>query len=358
MFDVTVIGPAVIDILASPVDLDAIASGVRELDRIRMSFGGDALNEAVVLSRLGKKVQLISKVGDDEAGRRILTWLEGNGIATDSVIVQAGLDTAINIVLIEKNGNRRFLMNPHSSLYRLSREDVLPFLDGMAEIVSFASMFISPLFTIPKMEQLFAQIKKSGRRLTVDVARAKNGETIEDVRPLLSYMDVFFPNEEEIAALTGEKDPVRNVCALVEAGTGTAVVKTGPEGCLIGCREPGSTVAGKRPGQAAGKEPDSAAGREPGAAVPETEAGCHGIQIMRIPAVSGVRCVDSTGAGDSFAAGFISGMCDGLDSRECARLGCAAASCSIEEIGATDGVLDLTQVMERYGRTSSAVRLS
>ena len=41
MFDVTVIGPAVIDILASPVDLDAIAAGSRDLDRIRMSFGGE-----------------------------------------------------------------------------------------------------------------------------------------------------------------------------------------------------------------------------------------------------------------------------------------------------------------------------
>ena len=101
MFDVTVIGPAVIDILASPVDLDAIAAGSRDLDRIRMSFGGDALNEAVALSRLGRKVRLISKVGDDVAGRRILSYMEENGIPTDDVRVQEGLDTAINIALID-----------------------------------------------------------------------------------------------------------------------------------------------------------------------------------------------------------------------------------------------------------------
>ena len=189
MFDVTVIGPAVIDILASPVDLDAIAAGSRDLDRIRMSFGGDALNEAVALSRLGRKVRLISKVGDDVAGRRILSYMEENGIPTDDVRVQEGLDTAINIALIEKDGNRKFLMNPHSSLRRLSLEDVLPLVDGMSEIVSFASMFISPLFTIQKMEELFSVIKKSGRRLVVDVTRAKNGETIETIRPLLPYMD-------------------------------------------------------------------------------------------------------------------------------------------------------------------------
>ena len=63
MYDVTVIGPAVIDILAAPFDPDALAKGKRDVDQIRMSFGGDALNESVVLSRLGKKVQLISKIG-------------------------------------------------------------------------------------------------------------------------------------------------------------------------------------------------------------------------------------------------------------------------------------------------------
>ena len=63
MYDVTVIGPSVIDILAAPFDPEALARGKRDVDQIRMSFGGDALNEAVVLTRLGKKVQLLSKIG-------------------------------------------------------------------------------------------------------------------------------------------------------------------------------------------------------------------------------------------------------------------------------------------------------
>ena len=51
MYDVTVIGPSVIDILAAPFDPEALARGKRDMDQIRMSFGGDALNEAVVLTR-------------------------------------------------------------------------------------------------------------------------------------------------------------------------------------------------------------------------------------------------------------------------------------------------------------------
>ena len=171
MYDVTVIGPALIDVLAAPFSMEAMARDSRYLDQIRMSFGGDALNESSVLTRLGKKVQLISKVGADEAGRSVLDYLHKNGIDTDSVQVEEGLETAVNIALIAEDGSRKFLMNPHSSLRRLGLEDVMPVLSQIladsqgAKIVSFASMFISPLFTVEKMKELFAAVKAAGRRL-------------------------------------------------------------------------------------------------------------------------------------------------------------------------------------------------
>ena len=79
--DITVIGAAIIDVLAGPVSEDIFQSGSMPMKMTRMSFGGDALNEAVVLSRMGKKVELISKVGDDEAGNRVLDYIKANGIA-------------------------------------------------------------------------------------------------------------------------------------------------------------------------------------------------------------------------------------------------------------------------------------
>ena len=310
MYDVTVIGPSVIDILAAPFDPDALAKGKRDVDQIRMSFGGDALNESVVLSRLGKKVQLISKIGADEAGRSIRKHLEKEKVSTGHVIVQQGLNTSVNIALVDAEGGRKFLMDPHSSQRKLGLEDVLPMLDETAQIVSFASIFISPLFSIEKMEQLFSLIKAAGKTLVSDLTRPKNGETFNDLKVLFPYMDVFVPNDEEIFLLTGEKDPYKNVQMLVDAGVKTAVVKIGKDGCLVGTKD----------------------------------------SIVQVPAVTGVKCVDTTGAGDSFAAGFIAGLIEGRDMIDCARLGCAAASCSIEQIGATDGVRSLEQVMERYKR--------
>ena len=71
-YDITVIGAGIIDVLASPVTETVLSAGSIPMETIQMSFGGDALNESVILSDLGKKVQLISKVGDDEAGKRVL----------------------------------------------------------------------------------------------------------------------------------------------------------------------------------------------------------------------------------------------------------------------------------------------
>ena len=292
MYDVTVIGPAVIDILAAPFDPDALAKGKRDVDQIRMSFGGDALNESVVLSRLGKKVQLISKIGADEAGRSIRKHLEKEKVSTKNVIVQQGLNTSVNIALVEAGGERRFLTDPHSSQRKPALEDVLPMLDESAPIVSFASIFISPCFSIEKIKDLFSRIKAAGKTLVSDVTRPKNGETFDDLKVLFPYMDFFVPNDEEI---------------LVDAGVKTAVVKIGKDGCLVGTKD----------------------------------------GITHVYAVPGITCVDTTGAGDTFAAGFIAGLIEGRSIRDCARFGCAAASCSVEQVGATDGVRSLEQVMER-----------
>lgn len=310
MYDVTVIGPSVIDILAAPFDPEALAKGKRDVDQIRMSFGGDALNESVVLSRMGKKVQLISKIGADEAGRSIRKHLEKEKVSTKHVIVEKGLNTSVNIALVDADGGRKFLTDPHSSQRKLGLEDVLPMLDETAPIVSFASIFISPCFSIEKTEQVFSRIKAAGKTLVSDVTRPKNGETFDDLKVLFPYMDIFVPNDEEIFLLTGEKDPYKNVQMLVDAGVKTAVVKIGKDGCLIGTRD----------------------------------------GTVHVPAVAGVKCVDTTGAGDSFAAGLIAGLAEGRSIVDCARLGCAAASCSIEQVGATDGVRSLEQVMERYAR--------
>ena len=308
VYDITVIGAAIIDILASPVDENVFTAGTLPMDTIKMSFGGDALNEAVLLSGYGKKVQLISKVGGDEAGKRVLEFLQKKGIAVDRVCIQKDLATGINIVLIDKGGERHFLTNPNSSLRKLDLSDILPAIDHSAGIVSFASMFVSPLMTIPKMKELFAAVKQNGKILAVDMTKAKNGEKIEDISELLPYIDYIFPNEAEISLLTGESDPCRNAQILLDMGVKTAAIKCGEKGCVIGDKK----------------------------------------GIYSVAAVPVERCVDTTGAGDTFVSGFLWALSEGWETAECAKFACAAASYAVESIGATDGIRSLEEIRRRY----------
>lgn len=305
---VTVIGAAIIDVLAGPADEQVFKTGSQSMEMTMLSFGGDALNEAVALARFGVPVQLISKVGCDEAGAQVHAFLQANGVATDCVKQEAGLTTGINIVLVDENGERHFLTNPGGSLRKLALEDVEPYIENSAEIVSFASMFVSPMLDIPAMERLFKQVKSQpGRILVADMTKAKGGERLEDLKGLLPYVDYILPNEAEAALLTGVNDAYENAELLVEAGVSCAVIKCGNRGCLIRTRE----------------------------------------KCIEIPACPVAQVVDTTGAGDCFAAGFLWGLSQGLDLEDCGRLACAAASCAVEHMGATEGILSVEAVRHR-----------
>ena len=312
--DITVIGAAIIDVLAGPVDESIFEKGSQPVNSTRLAFGGDALNEAVVLSQLGAKVELISKVGDDEAGKRVLDFLQEKQVDVTKVKIEEGLDTGINIVLVTPEGERMFLTNPNGSLRKLSETDVMEQLDSAADIVCMASMFVSPLLDIPAMERIFQRIKgKPGRILVADMTTAKNGETLADIACLLKYIDYLIPNETEAARLTVETDAYRNAELFIEHGASCVVIKRGKKGCLIRTKN----------------------------------------QQIEIPAYANATLVDTTGAGDSFAAGFLWGLKNGMPLEECGRFGCAVASCTVEKLGANTAIDSAELAMKRYNEMRS-----
>lgn len=306
--DITIIGAAILDVLAGPVDDTIFHSGSHPMKNINLSFGGDALNEAVVLSQLGADVELISKVGNDEAGKRILDFLKEKGVTT-KIKIEEDLETGINIVLIDEKGERQFLTNPESSLRKLNEEDIMKHLDEAGDIVCLASLFVSPLLDIKAMERVFQEIKKKPDRILVaDMTTAKNGESIADIECLLKYIDYIIPNETEAERLTGEKDVYHNAEMFLEHGAYCVIIKRGKQGCLI-----------------------------------KTHT-----QEIEIPAYEDAKVIDTTGAGDSFVAGFIWGLKNQMPLEDCARFGCAVASCTVEKIGANSAIESLEIPMKRH----------
>lgn len=306
---VTVIGAAIADVLVGPVNQSVFEKGSQSVDMTKLSFGGDALNEAVVLSRMGISVDLVSKVGKDETGTRVLHFLEENGVSAEHVMQEKDLVTGINVVLVDEAGERCFLTNPRGSLRKLSLKDVETCLPEMADIVSFASVFVSPLLDIEAMESLFQKIKaKPGSVLVADMTKPKNGETLVDIKKILTYIDYLLPNEEEVFKVTGVSDVYESAKLLVEAGTKCVIMKRGDKGCLIQTKE----------------------------------------KQIEIPAFKVEKVVDTTGAGDCFVAGFLWGLSQDLSLEDCGCLACATASCAVECMGATDGIISAEEVWRRY----------
>lgn len=310
--EVLIIGGGVVDIPLRPVGKQIFDVTSYPLDGIRMCAGGDAVNESIILSRLGRRVSLCSKMGDDGAGDYLIRVLRDNGVDTDLVVREAGLDTGINIVMIREDAERSFITNRNGSLRRLALSDVLPALSDArvqdARVCSFASLFVSPMLPPTDMAALFAAVKARGMILCADTTSPKNHETCDDIAELLPYVDYFFPNYEEAAKISGEQDLDAIADAFLSRGLKNIVIKTGAKGCFL-------------------KNANLRA---------------------QVPAWRGTKCIDTTGAGDNFAAAFIAALLDGRDFTESARYANAAASVCVESLGATDGVINREETDRRY----------
>lgn len=292
---ITIIGAAIIDILARPVDGKVFEQGSWPVQDMRMDIGGDAANEALVLSGLGKKVYLQTVLGEDMTGRMVLERLREKGVCIDDSCISKDIVTGINTVLIQEDGERSFLTNPNGSLRKLGMEHIhIPFEED-TEILCLASIFVSPLLTVREMEQIFSAAKSQGITVCADMTKCKNQETAAELAPAFRYVDYLLPNEAEAKLLT-RKDSVEEAAKeLRKAGVSQVVIKCGKKGCYV------------------------AAQRE----------------AFWVPAKEQVQCVDTTGAGDSFAGGFLAALSEGRSIRECAEFANQCGAKAVSAVGAT-----------------------
>ncbi len=306
--DVVIAGAAIIDIPVVPADASVFTRISTPAGRIILTSGGDAMNEALVLSRLGKRVRLVTRIGCDDAGAYLRRTCDSSGIDTRHFREIDGLDTGVNVVLVDHSGERRFFTNPHGSLRALEMGDITQDALEGAKIFCFASIFVFPLIGPAELEQLFRSVRERGLITCADMTLPKHGETLADLAPALRYLDYFFANLAEAQQITGMASPSAVADALLDTGARHVIIKLGANGCLI------ADKTGQR----------------------------------HIPACPAANCIDTTGAGDNFAAGFLSALLDGRSFEGCAQYANACASVSVETVGASTGVTDAAQVLKRF----------
>ena len=305
--DFIIVGASIIDVLVRPVNAQVFETGSFPVDQIIMRTGGDAVNEAAVLTSLNSSVRLISKIGEDFAGSYILEYCRKHHIDSSFIVCDPDIDTGVNIVLVDASGERSFLTSSSGSLRKLTLDDISD--EGLrnGRFLCFASIFVSPHFDDAALSALFRRAKEHGMIICADMTKRKNQEQLFEWRRSFSYIDYIFPNYEEASLLTGLTDWDEIADAFLSCGVKHVIIKAGSQGCFI------KTLTDR----------------------------------YWISAYPKARCVDTTGAGDTFTACFLYALNSGKSLKECGKFANAGASLCIEQAGASGALANIADIERR-----------
>jgi len=283
---ISVIGNIQLDVLASPVSALPTPGGDTVVERIAVRTAGAAGNVSLALAALGVQHRLFGTVGDDDAGRWVISELERLGLEKDIRIVP-GEATGISIALEAPERERSFL-TAHGVLSTYGITD-LPSDAWESDLVLLTGYFSLPGLRGEGSLKILQNAKTMGAQTFFDTGWDPEewaGDAANEVLAMLPHVDVFLPNESEAFALTGETDAASAAAALTEHCRGWVVVKLGSRGLLA--------------------------------------TGPSGAQLtIDAPAV---KAIDTTGAGDSLAAGLLASLADGHDVASALATGVRVAS--------------------------------
>ena len=298
----------ILELLALPkgsmqlVDMDrsnAVLSALKEYKRSH-SAGGSAANTIHGLAMLGAKAGYIGVVGEDELGGFFVRDLIKAGV--DPHMIHSRQETGRSVALVTPDSERTFATFLGAAI-ELSAEHLEPrkmndegrMTKDESSIFKGYSYFHIEGYLVQNHELIRSaveQAKEHGLMVSLDMASYNVVEANKEflLSIISEYVDIVFANEDEARALTGmePEEALNEISKLVEI----AVVKTGSNGSLV-------------------KSGDKT----------------HKIGIIQ------VTPVDTTGAGDLYASGFLFGLSKGLPLQECGELGALLAGNVIEFMG-------------------------
>jgi sugar/nucleoside kinase (ribokinase family) len=257
--------------------------------------GGSAANTAVGVASLGGRAAYVGKVRADDLGRHFAHDIRAVGVTFPTQPAQDGPATARSFILVTPDGERT--MNTYlGACTGLGPDDIDEATVAGAEILYMEGYLWDPPAAKEAFRKAAGIAHEAGRRVALTLSDSFcvdrwRPEFLDLVRS--GAVDILFANEHELKSLYETADFETAVAALRDEGALGVVTRSG-EGCLVVTRE----------------------------------------QTRAVDAFPIERLVDTTGAGDLFAAGFLYGLARGEDHVTCARLGGLAAAEVIQHIGA------------------------
>ena len=285
------LGSAVLDIAASGVPFPENWQEKQRIAGIFLRPGGDAVNQAIRLSRLGHEAFLLSAVGVDKNGSFLNSELKRQGVRTNHLTEKPGRNTGMSLVLVHPDGERR-AFSAGGAYGSLTFSD-LPDPEG-ADAISVASLFQMPELEANGLSDWLTRAGKSRIPVFADLGSDKYGLGLDGIRHFLPLIDYFLPSRADALAMTAADTVEEAADIFLSCGCPCVCIKCGAEGAyLISAGSPG----------------------------------------LHIPAPA-VTPIDTTGAGDCMAAVFLSRILAGDSSEESCRKACISATESTLHPGA------------------------
>ena len=291
--DVLVLGEINPDVIVRAVDPRPQFGQVELLvDTIDLVVGSSSAIFACGAARLGLRVAFVGVVGNDAMGRFMLDTMRTHGIDVSACRVDEVVPTGASVILA--GAADRAILTAPGTVPLLRDEDVPSALLDRARHLHVGSVFLLDALR-PQLAERFAAARRAGITTSFDCNWDPSGSWDGGLGPILAQTTVFFPNAAEAQRITGRGSIEEAALALAALGPRVVVVKCGADGALAG-------------------EPDGS--------------------ITRVPAIA-VDMVDTTGAGDSFDAGFLAAWLADRPLRDCLAVGVSCGSLSTRRVGGT-----------------------
>jgi sugar/nucleoside kinase (ribokinase family) len=288
--DVLVVGDANPDLVLRGDVRPRFGQAEQLLTGADLVLGGSAAITAAGCARLGLDTALLTAIGDDVLGDLTRRQLEDRGVQLVLARVAADLPTGLSVILSPADDDRAILTLP-GTIPALRPADLTDARLGAARHVHVASLYLQPRLAAG-LAAVFARARALGVGTSLDTNWDPTGRW-DSIDEILAHTDVFLPNAAELRAVAGVADVETAAAKLVATGT-AVVMKDGAAGARAWW--PGGSCA--------------APGRP-------------------------VRVADTTGAGDSFNAGFLAGRLAGLPIERALGWAAAAGSLSTRAAGGT-----------------------
>lgn len=305
MNDVVCIGILVADVIAKPFKSLPQKGELVPIDNISLHSGGCALSSAVDMSKIGLNTSVVGKLGKDGFGSFLVSELKKHNVETRGLSISESSKTSASVVIVAEDSERSFI-HCFGANGEFTYEDIDFSFVSQHKISFFTGVNLMPAFDGAPLAKAVRKAREAGCITVMDTAWDSSGRWMELVKDSLSNLDYFIPSYEEAKNIAG-KDSLDEISdVFLSMGVGTTAIKLGEKGCYI-----------------------------------KTGEGCE-----YTIAPFEVEAVETTGAGDAFAAGLITGIVKGWPIEKCGLFANATGALSVSCLGASTGIRKLNETID------------